>query len=514
MDSFNTPTTTTEPTALKSILHLERIDNWIFRGECDTSLYKWGRVYGGMLVAQSITACVNTIDPTKHSIHSFHGYFIRPGDDEEPIVYKVTPLKDTKAFVTRRVDAVQYGNVIFSCLLQFAAPDLNVHSHTQVYDMSTVPHYDTLPSLTQDMFELSTNENLSLRNRQLLYYSARREVPFDIKWVNREDVAWENWSDEPTKRPARRLMWVKIKGKISVDDDNTHISPQADLHQSNALPPKQATKTTTTTTTIKKFYPNPESTGTLLGHNEGVKVSEELFQPQKPTLMALLQQIALAYMSDWGIIAAATKPHQMASLSQHLQLASLDHTIHFFNTNVKADEWLLYDVHSPHFANSKALLCGDFYNQNGELVARVQQEALIRVKDVNAIQKFPSFYQTSGHDGKHIKVGSSGVDGKKQYGVNSNNALVDKAEVNKSRENANNTQRGHLISNIPAKHVVVKDQVGVVDANVKKFDSAANQPLDSAKKATTPTTTTQVQAKATSATTYQSPNCPIVSAWL
>eukprot|EP00461_Guttulinopsis_vulgaris_P007615 UN07664 len=69
--------------------------------------------------------------------------------------------------------------------------------------------------------------------------------------------------------------------------------------------------------------------------------------------MSLLQQIALAYLSDWGIIAAATKPHQMESLSPHLQLASLDHTIHFFTTNVKADDWLLYDVHSPHFANSK-----------------------------------------------------------------------------------------------------------------------------------------------------------------
>lgn len=400
-----------QPTALKEILSLQRVENNFFTGISPRNP-RWGRVYGGQIAAQSIAACVNTINPNTHSIHSFHGYFIRPGDDEVPILYKVTRLKDTKAYITRRVDAIQYEQIIFTCLLQFASPDLNVHSHTQVYDMSTIPSHDTLPSLTQDMFDLSTNENLPLRNRQLLYYTAKREIPFDIKWIDREDVDWVNWSDMPMRRPARRLMWVKIKGKISLDgfheaqresitdwdkqfaklNEQAQKSGKSENNKGAEQPKPKPVESSTTTTmaTVKKHFPNPESTGTLLGNNI-IKQTNEYIE-QKPNLMSLLQSIALTYMSDWGLIATAMKPHPFPSLSPHLQLASLDHSIHFFSTNIRADDWLLFDVHSPHFSNSKALLCGDFYTQNGELICRVTQEALVRVKNVDIVSRYPSFY--------------------------------------------------------------------------------------------------------------------------
>jgi acyl-CoA thioesterase II len=430
-----------QATALKEILALTRIENDYFLGSSPLNP-RWGRVYGGQLIAQSIAACTNTLNPQTHAIHSLHSYFLHPGDDEVPILYKVTRLKDTKAYVTRRVDAIQYQRIIFTAQLQFSAPDLNVHSHTQIYDMSTVPPVDSLPSLNQDMFDLSTNDHLPLRNRQLLYYTGKREIPFDIKWCDREDVDWINWSDTPNRRPAKRLMWVKVRGKITLDGQLQQQPPPPPPKKVETKPEKPKSTTGTTTATVKKHYPNPESTGSLLGNNV-IKTTNE-YQEQQPSLMSLLQSIALAYLSDWGMIATAIKPHPFPSLSPHLQMASLDHSLHFFSTNVQADEWLLFDVHSPHLSSSKALLCGDFYNSKGELVCRVQQQALLRVKNVDIVSRYPSFYLSDtaktpnstqnsnsmrmesntttaiGNDKKLVEYKPQNEDGSTSGGVNSN----------------------------------------------------------------------------------------------
>jgi acyl-CoA thioesterase-2 len=47
-------------------------------------------------------------------VHSLHGYFLRPGDGTRPAVYLVNRPRDGGSFCTRRVDAVQDGEVIFS----------------------------------------------------------------------------------------------------------------------------------------------------------------------------------------------------------------------------------------------------------------------------------------------------------------------------------------------------------------------------------------------------------------
>ena len=66
-------------------------------------------------------SAVRTVDP-KYHVHSLHGYFLRPGDATKPAVYLVDRPRDGGSFSTRRVNAVQNGEVIFSMGASFQTP--------------------------------------------------------------------------------------------------------------------------------------------------------------------------------------------------------------------------------------------------------------------------------------------------------------------------------------------------------------------------------------------------------
>lgn len=81
----------------------------------------------------------------------------------------------------------------------------------------------------------------------------------------------------------------------------------------------------------------------------------------------------LAYMSDMTLLHSARVPHP----EHKVQMASLDHAMWFMRP-FRADEWLLYDQRSPSAANGRALTHGRIFNEQGDLVAIVNQEGLTR----------------------------------------------------------------------------------------------------------------------------------------
>ena len=78
----------------------------------------WQRVYGGQVIGQALVAASRTVDDNRQA-HSLHGYFLRAGDKEKPILYKVDRIRDGKSFTTRRVMAVQHGQAIFTMSISF-----------------------------------------------------------------------------------------------------------------------------------------------------------------------------------------------------------------------------------------------------------------------------------------------------------------------------------------------------------------------------------------------------------
>ena len=88
-----------------------------------------------------------------------------------------------------------------------------------------------------------------------------------------------------------------------------------------------------------------------------------------------MHQQVLAYASDYNLLTTAMRPHEVTL--KDVQLASLDHAM-WFHRPFKADEWLLYALESPSTSNSRGFTRGNIFDQQGQLVASVMQEGLVR----------------------------------------------------------------------------------------------------------------------------------------
>src|SRR5258705_10608406 len=120
--------------AIEKILDLEQLEVNIYRGAVfSPESGNWQRTFGGHVAGQTLVSAVRTVDP-KFQVHSLHGYFLRPGDAQAPTVFIVERLRDGGSFVTRRVNAIQHGETIFSMSASFQA------------DQSGIEHQDAMPS--------------------------------------------------------------------------------------------------------------------------------------------------------------------------------------------------------------------------------------------------------------------------------------------------------------------------------------------------------------------------------
>ncbi len=94
-----------------------------------------------------------------------------------------------------------------------------------------------------------------------------------------------------------------------------------------------------------------------------------------------LHQCILTYASDFGLLGTSMLPHGVSFAQKSMQVASIDHAL-WFHRPFRVDEWLLYDMDSPSSSHGRGFNRGNIYNQQGELVASVCQEALIRKRNV------------------------------------------------------------------------------------------------------------------------------------
>ena len=102
--------------ALVNLLTLERIEENLFRGASQDLGFP--QLFGGQVLGQVISAASQTVTPERH-VHSLHGYFLRPGDSHQPVVYDVDRVRDGGSFTTRRVSAIQKGQTIFTGIASF-----------------------------------------------------------------------------------------------------------------------------------------------------------------------------------------------------------------------------------------------------------------------------------------------------------------------------------------------------------------------------------------------------------
>jgi acyl-CoA thioesterase-2 len=105
--------------SLPELLTLERLDRDLFRAR-NADLGARTTLYGGQVAAQALLAAAATVEAGRVP-HSFHGYFLRPGLPDLPVILQVDRDRDGRSFSARHVVAVQEGAVIFSMLASFHA---------------------------------------------------------------------------------------------------------------------------------------------------------------------------------------------------------------------------------------------------------------------------------------------------------------------------------------------------------------------------------------------------------
>ncbi|MFC5178739.1 acyl-CoA thioesterase [Nocardioides taihuensis] len=102
-----------------------------------------------------------------------------------------------------------------------------------------------------------------------------------------------------------------------------------------------------------------------------IRVQEELGDDQQ------LHLAAFTYASDMSLLGATLAAHDRRP--PEVMMASLDHAI-WFHRPFRADEWWLYDQHSPSAQGARGLAFAEVYTRDGTLVASVAQEGLIRLR--------------------------------------------------------------------------------------------------------------------------------------
>ena len=165
----------------------------------------WQRVYGGQVIGQALVAASRTVS-TDRSAHSLHGYFLRAGDTEIPILYKVDRIRDGKSFTTRRVVAVQRGQAIFTMSISFQVDEAGLNHQ---FDMPDVPLPDTLP----------TDEEI--RQQQAKSWPAEFQDSFSgssaiqVKPIDPVDML------HPEPAPPIQRCWMRCGEKLP-DDPRIH----------------------------------------------------------------------------------------------------------------------------------------------------------------------------------------------------------------------------------------------------------------------------------------------------
>ncbi|WP_434970587.1 acyl-CoA thioesterase [Microbacterium sp. bgisy207] len=159
-----------------------------------------GRVYGGQVLSQSIVAASRTLPPGR-SVHSMHGYFLRPGDSSAEITFAVDRIHDGRSFSTRRTQAFQDGVPIFSMIASFQDEDPGLEHAAPMPE--GIPRAEELPDIEDHLIGLHPMSKRMFTDRPLDV----RHVPSPI-YLHVEG-----------ERVPRQAVWFRTRRRFPDDPD-------------------------------------------------------------------------------------------------------------------------------------------------------------------------------------------------------------------------------------------------------------------------------------------------------
>jgi len=191
-------------TRLLALLDLEQVEENLFTGLSPDEPIQ--RVFGGQVLAQALAAATRTVAPSR-ACHSFHAYFLRPGDPKVPIAYQVDRSRDGGSFSVRRVVALQGAAQIFILAASFQKVE------------SGFEHQSSMP-VVPDPESLEDDQQVLLRDAGLRPDIRRwvsRERPFETRSVLGRGP-FENSGDRLARPPVDHI-WLRTRGAVPDDGD-------------------------------------------------------------------------------------------------------------------------------------------------------------------------------------------------------------------------------------------------------------------------------------------------------
>ncbi|WP_339720181.1 acyl-CoA thioesterase domain-containing protein [uncultured Paraglaciecola sp.] len=277
---------------LVELLTLDKLEEGLFRGQSWDLGFR--ALFGGQVLGQALAAAQLTL-PEGRITHSFHSYFLLPGDANKPVVFDVENVRDGRSFSTRRVKAIQNGRNIFYMTASFQSPEKGLE-----HQYAVMPNVLPPEEIESDIKLLSKTQEMSERMSD----SSGYHKPIDMRTV--DFVA----PDKAIKQEPKRYIWMKAQEVLSRNIN--------------------------------------------------------------------LNQVMLAYASDYHFLSTALHPHCIANTDKNLRMATIDHSM-WFHHPFDFDDWLLYCAESPFSGGARGLVRGQFFNRQGKLVASTMQEGLMRM---------------------------------------------------------------------------------------------------------------------------------------
>ncbi|WP_417615587.1 acyl-CoA thioesterase II [Oceanisphaera sp.] len=202
---------------LLTLLALEPLDKGLYRGQ--SMDLGFGAVFGGQVMGQALAAAKYTLEPER-PVHSFHSYFLRPGDVNKPIIYDVETIRDGKTTSTRRVQALQHGKPIFYMTASFQEPVAGFEHQAPMPNVAgptgLTPESERIKALAQYLPP-------SVKDRWL------SDKPIEMRQVNYVNPM------QPEKAEPVRHIWLKANG-ILPNDPRIHKYLLAYASDFNFLP--------------------------------------------------------------------------------------------------------------------------------------------------------------------------------------------------------------------------------------------------------------------------------------
>ncbi|MGL4381598.1 MAG: acyl-CoA thioesterase II [Vibrio sp.] len=184
---------------LLKLLQLEKLEEGLYRGASEH--IGLPQVYGGQVIGQALSAARYTVEPDR-TVHSFHSYFLYPGNPEKPIIYDVENLRDGKSFSTRRVKAIQNGRPIFYLTASY-------HGEAPGFE-----HQKSMPEVAGPENFASETE-LAAQIAQFLPEKLQKtlcgEKPIEIRPVTVVNPL------KPQKIEPKQYLWIRANGNLPQD---------------------------------------------------------------------------------------------------------------------------------------------------------------------------------------------------------------------------------------------------------------------------------------------------------